>query len=47
MIIIGITAAAKIAVNPKILYHAAMVLKVSATSKVKAGRLKILFKKVI
>jgi hypothetical protein len=41
IIMIGITAAAKIAVKPRIEYQAAMALSVSATSKVNVGKLNI------
>jgi hypothetical protein len=41
MIIIGMTAAANIAVKPTTLYHAAMALSVSATTNANVDRLKI------
>jgi len=41
MIMIGITAAANIAVKPTTLYHAAMALSVSAVTNANVDRLKI------
>jgi hypothetical protein len=41
---IGITAAAKIAVNPRIEYQAAIALSVSATMRVRVGKLNIFLK---
>jgi hypothetical protein len=41
MIMIGMTAAAKIAVRPNTEYQAAIALSVSATSKVTVGKLNI------
>jgi hypothetical protein len=43
MIMIGITAPAKMAVSPDILYHAATALNESATSSVKLEKVNILF----
>jgi hypothetical protein len=46
MIMIGITAAAKIAVKPRIEYQAAIALSVSATMRVRVGKLKIFRKSI-
>jgi hypothetical protein len=46
MIMIGITAAAKIAVKPSIEYQAAIALSVSATKRVRVGKLKIFLKSI-
>jgi hypothetical protein len=46
MIMIGITAAAKIAVNPRIEYQAAIALSVSATMRVSVGKLNIFLKSI-
>lgn len=46
IIIIGITAAAKIATSPNMLYHAAIMLKVSAVTKVRLVRLNIFFENI-
>jgi hypothetical protein len=46
MIMIGMTAAAKIAVKPSTEYQAAMALSVSATRRVKVGKLNIFLKSI-